>query len=97
MLATVEAHVRRLLALEAADDGGSTLDDWADDAPVLGTERHASLHRRRREPGQGLGSKNGRYVNNSRSGREGANISYRRPSHSPSSTPQLNMVWDNRY
>ena len=42
VLATVEAHVQRLLArrgLEDADAGGGALDEWAADAPVLPASR----------------------------------------------------------
>ena len=49
VLATVKAHVRRLLArrgLDDANDGGSTLDDWADEAPVLAGIAAASVQRR---------------------------------------------------
>ena len=46
VLATVEAHVSCLLArcgLGDVDDGGSTLDDWADEAPVLAGLAAASV------------------------------------------------------
>ena len=48
VLATVEAYVQRLLAGrgDAGDDGGDTLDEWADDAPVLAGLAAASVQGR---------------------------------------------------
>ena len=49
VLATVEAHVQRLLerrGLEDADAGGGTLDEWAADAPVLAGIAAASVQSR---------------------------------------------------
>ena len=49
VLATVEAYVRGLLARRGSDDGddgGSTVDDWADDAPVLAGLAAASVRGR---------------------------------------------------
>ena len=49
VLATVEAHVQRLLkrrGLEDANAGGGTLDEWAADAPVLAGIAAASVHSR---------------------------------------------------
>jgi hypothetical protein len=49
VLATVEAYFRRLLAgrgVDAGDDGGDTLDEWVDDAPVLAGLAAASVQGR---------------------------------------------------
>ena len=46
VLATVEAYVQRLLAWRSSDDGGNTLDEWADEAPVLAGLAAASVHGR---------------------------------------------------
>ncbi len=49
VLATVEAYVRRLLAglgVDAGDDGGDTLDEWANDEPVLAGLAAASVQGR---------------------------------------------------
>ena len=49
VLATVEAYTQRLLAsrgVDAGDDGGDTLDEWADDAPVLAGLAAASVQGR---------------------------------------------------
>ena len=49
VLATVEAYVQRLLCGrggDASDDGGDTLDAWADDAPVLAGLAAASVQGR---------------------------------------------------
>ncbi len=49
VLVTVEAYVQRLLGgggADASDDGGDTLDAWADDAPVLAGLAAASVEGR---------------------------------------------------
>jgi len=49
VLVTVEAYVQRLLGggeADASDDGGNTLDAWADDAPVLAGLAAASVEGR---------------------------------------------------
>ena len=49
VLATVEAYVRRLLAERGAadgDDGGNTVDEWVNDAPVLAGLAAASVQGR---------------------------------------------------
>ena len=46
VLATVEAYVQRLLAWRSSDDGGNSLDEWADEAPVLAGLAAASVQGR---------------------------------------------------
>ena len=49
VVATVEAYTQRLLGsrgVDAGDDGGDTLDEWADDAPVLAGLAAASVQGR---------------------------------------------------
>ena len=49
VLAAVEEYIQRLLAgrgVDAGDDGGDTLDEWADDAPVLAGLAAASVQGR---------------------------------------------------